>query len=140
MSQAPDGEEQRFDSDGGCFGCSRENPHGLHMRFWRRGEAIVSRLRVDDRFHGAPGIAHGGIIATLMDETSCAAAVFLRQCRVVTGEISVRYQRPCPVEVDLEIESRVSGEHTRYLVIEAELKRDGEVLARSNGKFFFVRE
>jgi acyl-coenzyme A thioesterase PaaI-like protein len=110
-------QELHFDSDGGCFGCSAQNPHGLHMRFWRRGDVIVSRFTVPDRFHGAPGIAHGGIVATMMDEVSCAAAVFLRQSRVVTGELSVRYRRPCPVEHPLELEALIVGEHPRYFVI-----------------------
>ena len=139
MDTQVDGEEVVFDSDGGCFGCSRVNPHGLHLRFWRRDGSVGSRFAVPDRFHGAPGIAHGGIIATLADEISCVAAFFLRDSRVVTGELSVRYRRPCPVEVPLDLEARIVGEHARYLIIEADVKRDGEVLAQSSGKFFFVR-
>jgi acyl-coenzyme A thioesterase PaaI-like protein len=74
----------------------------------------------------------------MMDEVSCAAAVFLRDQRVVTGELSVRYHRPCPVEMPIDLRAQVTGQHPRYLVIDAELRRDGELLARSTGKFFFV--
>src|SRR5262245_35808852 len=140
MDVKVEGEEVFFDSDGGCFGCSRVNPHGLRMRFWRREGVVVSRFAVPGRFHGAPGIAHGGIIATIADEISCVAAFSLRDSRVVTGELSVRYRRPCPVEVPLDFEARVVSEHPRYFVIEADVKRDGEVLAHSTGKFFFVRD
>lgn len=138
-SDAPE-QELSFPADGGCFGCSAANPDGLRMRFHRRGDSIVARYIVAERFHGAPGVAHGGIVATMMDEISCAVAVFVRDQRVVTGELSVRYHRPCPVELPLELEARVTGEHPRYLVIEAELRRDAEVLARSTGKFFFARD
>ena len=116
------------------------NPHGLHLRFWRRDGSVASRFAVPDRFHGAPGIAHGGIVATIMDEISCVAAFSLRDSRVVTGELSVRYRKPCPVEVPLDLEARVVGEHPRYLVIEADVKQGGEVLAHSSGKFFFARD
>jgi acyl-coenzyme A thioesterase PaaI-like protein len=139
-SRDPSDEELTFPADGGCFGCSAANPHGLQMRFRRRGDAIVAHYAVAERFHGAPGIAHGGIVAAMMDEISCAAAVFVRDQRVVTGELSVRYRRPCPVERPLELEARVTGEHPRYLVIEADLRRDGEMLAHSTGKFFFARD
>ena len=47
---------------------------GLRMRFWRRGDRIVSEHTIPDAYHGPPGIAHGGIVATLFDEMSCAAA------------------------------------------------------------------
>ena len=94
--------------------------------------------RIPDRFHGAPGIAHGGIVATILDEVSCAAAVFVIDRRVVTGELVVRYQRPVPVEVSLEIDAEIVGEaHPRYVEIEARVREGGVLLARSRGKFFY---
>lgn len=127
-----------FADDGGCFGCSASNPAGLQLRFRRRGEGIVADYVIADRFHGAPGIAHGGIIATLLDEVSCAAAAVARDTHVVTGELSVRYRRPCPVEVPLILSARITDERARYLVIAAELRRGDEVLAHSTGKFFLT--
>src|SRR5207302_5220204 len=64
--------ELRFPADGGCFGCSATHPDGLRLSFDRDGEAIVCRYTIPDRFHGAPGIAHGGIVATILDDVSCA--------------------------------------------------------------------
>jgi len=123
--------------DGGCFGCSKSNPYGLALRFFRSGDAIVGTCRVADRFHGAPGITHGGIVATILDEFSCAAAVFLAGTRVVTGELKVRYERPCPVERELELRSRITSDaHPRYFEIEAEASLDGQRLVVSSGKFF----
>jgi acyl-coenzyme A thioesterase PaaI-like protein len=137
-----DGDKQErpveFGDDGGCFGCSARNPHGLQLRFRQRGDVIVADHVIAERFHGAPGIAHGGIIATLLDEVSCAAAAVARDTHVVTGELSVRYRRPCPVEVPLTLSARITGEQTRYLVIAAEVRRDDEVLAHSTGKFFLT--
>ena len=123
--------------DGGCFGCSKSNPDGLHLRFFQSGDQVLASYTVPDRFHGAPGIAHGGIVATILDEFSCAAAVFLEGVRVVTGELVLRYEKPCPVETEVEVSARIaSREHPRYLVIEAEIRRGGERLVRSTGKFF----
>jgi acyl-coenzyme A thioesterase PaaI-like protein len=130
-----------FPEDGGCFGCSAHNAAGLQLRFRRRGEVVLADCRVADHFHGAPGIAHGGIVASLLDEISCAAAVFTRGRRVVTGELSVRYRRPCPVEAPLRLSAQVTdAQHPRYFVIAAEVRAGDEVLARSTGKFFFARD
>jgi len=123
--------------DGGCFGCSKSNPDGLQLRFFRSGDEIVATYSVPARFHGAPGIAHGGIVATILDEFSCAAAVFLGGTRVVTGELKIRYEKPCPVERELTIRARVrDASHARYLVVEAEVWMDDQRLAGSSGKFF----
>jgi uncharacterized protein (TIGR00369 family) len=133
----PESDELRFPDDGGCFGCSPSNPIGLRLTFRRAGDAVASTHTIRDDFHGAPGIAHGGIVATLLDEVSCAAVHFLRGSYVVTGELSVRYHAPCPVGRPLTLTARpVAQTHPRYLVVEAEV-HDGDVLvARSTGKFF----
>ncbi len=127
-----------FPEDGGCFGCSPRNESGLGLSFVRTGDSIVADYTIPERFHGAPGIAHGGIVATIFDEVSCAAAVFLRDRRVVTGELSVRYNLPCPVEAPLRFKAHIEEEsHSKYAVIVGELSKDDDVLARSTGKFFY---
>ncbi len=139
MSDAQTETELFFDSDGsGCFGCSRSNEHGLQLRFHRRGDVVLSRYTIPDRFHGAPGVAHGGIVATLLDEVSCAAVHHLHGTWVVTGELSVRYEKPCPVEAPLVVEASIRERRPRYFVVEARVERDGALLARSEGRFFPV--
>ncbi|MBI5504039.1 MAG: PaaI family thioesterase [Deltaproteobacteria bacterium] len=123
--------------DHGCFGCSTKNLDGLHLRFFKHGREVRGTYRIAERFHGAPGLAHGGIVATILDEFSCAAAVFLTGKRVMTGELTIRYESPCPVEQDIEIVARITGrDHPRYLVIESEVRRGERRLAVSTGKFF----
>ncbi len=129
--------ELAFPGDGGCFGCSASSPIGLRLRFRRRGDTVTARHAIAEHFHGAPGIAHGGIVATLLDETSCAAVFFVQERFVVTGELAVRYLRPCPVGRPLEVSARATGGHPRYAVVEAEVRDGDVVLARSTGKFFF---
>lgn len=138
MTPVPEHEDLSFPfGDGGCFGCSKDNPDGLHLRFRRVGEEIRAPYRIADRFHGAPGLAHGGILATILDEFSCAAAVFLKGTRVVTGELTVRYLAPCPVEQDLVVVARVLDDsHARYFEVESEVAFQDSVVARSRGRFF----
>jgi uncharacterized protein (TIGR00369 family) len=131
----PEHEDLSF-PDSTCFGCSTSHPTGLRLRFRRDGDVVSARYTVADRFHGAPGIVHGGIVATLLDEVSCAAIFFVREQMVVTGELTVRYARPCPVDVPLDLTARVIDETSRYLVVEGTIRRDGVELARSTGKFF----
>ena len=102
------------------------------MRFWRRGDRIVSEHTIPDTYHGPPGMAHGGIVATLFDEISCAAAAWVFGWFAVTGELPVRYQHPVPVETPLQWEARVTS--PAHLVIEATVQCAGKQLARSTSK------
>jgi acyl-coenzyme A thioesterase PaaI-like protein len=137
MSETANEQELRF-PDSGCFGCSRTNPRGLGLRFFRQGEEIVTRYTIASEFCGAPGVAHGGILATIIDEVSCAVVAFLRGTYVVTGELTVRYLLPCPASEEIEVRARIMDERPRYLVVESEVSRGGTLIARSTGRFFPV--
>jgi acyl-coenzyme A thioesterase PaaI-like protein len=110
----------------------------MQLTFHRKGMRVCARYRIPDRFHGAPGIAHGGIVAAILDELSCAAAVFLADKFVVTGELAVRYLRPVPVETALDLDAELLAQtHPRYAEIVAHVRQGETVLARSTGKFFY---
>ena len=127
-----------FPDDGGCFGCSQSNDSGLQLTFMRRGDTIVSEYTIEERFHGAPAVAHGGIIATIFDEVSCAVLFFLRDTPVVTGELSIRYEAPCPVDRPVTFQAEVNDEsHERYAVVSCRASLEDIVVARSTGKFFY---
>ncbi len=138
MRSIPEGVEVTVPDDVGCFGCSTEkNPRALGLRFRREGESVSGDPVVPSHLSGGPGMVHGGIVSLLLDEYSCAAALFLRGTVVVTGELNVRFEAPCPVERRLHVVARIVDEsHPRYRVIEAEVLLDGTRVARSTGKFF----
>ena len=92
----------------------------------------------DPRYRLNVNVELVNVVATVLDEISCAAAVFLLDRFVVTGELVVRYHRPVPVEAPLELEAAIhSRAHARYVEVEARVRQDGALLARSLGKFFY---
>ncbi len=131
-------EELIFPDDRGCFGCSASNQTGIGLRFFGDGQRVVSRHTIAQRFHGAPDIAHGGIVATIFDEVSCAVVFFGRRTYVVTGELTVRYEAPCPVEKEIEFTAWIEDDsHERYAVVHSEARLADRVIARSHGRFFY---
>src|SRR5215471_15613051 len=73
-----DGEDAHLNDSSdyqGCFACGARNPSGLHLIFRREGDEIVTEYTPEPVFQGFPGVAHGGIIATLLDETLNRTAV-----------------------------------------------------------------
>jgi len=123
-----------------CFGCGPANPAGLHLEFnLAEDGTVVCLASVSDTFEGPRGFLHGGIIATLLDETMSKA---LRSHNVVgmTRHMEVDYKSPVPSCTPIRLESRVYHHEGRKHWAEASiLKADGTVLAQSKGLFIEVR-
>src|SRR3954468_16859935 len=53
-----------------CFGCGKDNSEGMRLKFFfDEGKRLTwCRFRLGRRYQGPPGHAHGGIIATILDE------------------------------------------------------------------------
>ncbi len=80
-----------------CFGCSKANPHGLGLEFAEDGEGVVCRWRPDARFQSWDGVLHGGITATILDETAGWAVMHRFQRAAMTTRLDVRFLKPVPV-------------------------------------------
>jgi acyl-coenzyme A thioesterase PaaI-like protein len=132
------GEELFFPAGGMCFGCSRENPSGLRLRFFRDGDGVRCETTITPAHQGAPTVVHGGIQAVLLDETCCGAAYFTTGDFVVTGELNLRYRRPCPIDRPLVVRARIVAREERYLLIRGEIHEAGSdvVLTAGEGKFY----
>jgi uncharacterized protein (TIGR00369 family) len=122
-----------------CFGCGQENKTGLRLKFYvDDGHQIVCPVRIPRRFEGPPGHAHGGVIATLLDEAMSKAN---RQFGVVamTRQMEVEYLRPVPLRAPLILTAHrveVSGRQNRC---EAQIvDASNTVLARGKALFITV--
>lgn len=96
------------------------------------------KFKLSDRYWGPPKHAHGGIIATILDE-AMGKVNKIRQVIAVTSEMTVNYVKPVPLGKWLVAEGwedRVEGrEHYNA----GEIRNpEGEVLARGKGKFIAV--
>lgn len=117
-----------------CFACGPENPHGLHLSFRFEGDECVCDF-IPQRCHqGWAGVVHGGIVATLLDETMnrmlCDSGT-----PVVTADLHVRFKHPAPVEVPLQVRARVRERRKSLVTAEAEVVlADGTVAATAESK------
>ncbi|MGC2299128.1 MAG: PaaI family thioesterase [Acidobacteriaceae bacterium] len=120
-----------------CFGCGLENPTGLRLKFFVDADSnVVSHLRLARRFAGPPGHAHGGIIATLLDE-AMSKSNRARGILAMTRHLEIDYLRPVPLGQPLTLTARHTGTTGRRNHTEAQLAdASGQILA--SGKAIFV--
>ncbi len=124
----------------GCFGCGDANAAGLQLRFFiSADDAVVCRFSLDRRFQGPPGYAHGGVIATVLDE-AMSKANRRRNVYAMTRQMSVDYLRPVPLEQELLLDGRSERESDRKHRCSATLRDGtGRVLATATGLFIEVK-
>jgi acyl-coenzyme A thioesterase PaaI-like protein len=139
-------EELRYTDPGSrfhqCFGCGPNHDIGLRVRTFRSRGEVLSPIVIPRRFEGPPGGAHGGIVAAYLDEVLSGAAVSHTGRVHWTGELSVRYVKPTPLERPLLGRGRAVKESGKYLDLEATIEdlETGEVVARATGRFFPMRD
>jgi uncharacterized protein (TIGR00369 family) len=123
-----------------CFGCGGDNAGGMKLTFEQDNvnRKIVGRFVLGERYQGGGGFAHGGIIATLLDEVMGKVCRF-REVRAVTAELTVEYLKPVNVQNEIVVEGRETEQKGRNLFMTGEIRNGvGEVLARGKGRFVVI--
>lgn len=140
MSDAPEApppaEPQPSSRD--CFVCGRDNAAGLRAR-WTSDLAageVRCAIRIPERFHGYPGVVHGGVVTALLDEAMVRTALLDGgfDDLMVTARMEVTFRRPTPTEAEVTVVARPLRRSAGRAQAEAELRlADGTVAARAAG-------
>jgi acyl-coenzyme A thioesterase PaaI-like protein len=124
-----------------CFGCGSGETHGLHMRVVAgEGLTLHATFEVTDHHQGAPGLAHGGLLACAFDEALGMLGHLTRRSQV-TGRLETDFRRPVPVGSTLFIEARMDGVVGRKSYVSAVGRlgaADGPVAVRARALFVEV--
>jgi len=121
-----------------CLVCGRNNPHGLHLDlFVMTGTGLVVAEFVPQHSHaGFEGIAHGGILSTVMDEAMTWAATWNIKRFCLCGELNVRFRQSVYIGQRVRVEAHV--DFSRHKLVEPSAKLFDEfhkLLATATGKY-----
>lgn len=119
-----------------CFVCGLENEDGLKLRFYTEEPGqVISRVIIPEKFQGYPGVVHGGIIATMLDEM--LGRVFMQEDPdrfMYTARLTTRYRKPAPIGRPLKVVGTVVKDRGKMAESKAELfGPEGELLAEAEG-------
>ncbi|MHB8246296.1 MAG: PaaI family thioesterase [Acidimicrobiales bacterium] len=103
-----------------CLGCGPDNPHGHHLHVWRDSDAaVVTRHIFDARHMGAPGVAHGGAVATVVDDLF-GFLLYLAGELGVTRRLEVDYLAPVLLGSTYTVRAELVRREGRKLFLAAE--------------------
>ncbi len=118
-----------------CWGCGKNNRHGLRLKSYWADEEAVATWQPKDYHLSFPGILNGGIIATLIDchATGTANAAAHRfsaagqnnHFMYVTASMQVRYLRPAPLTKPVTLKAKVKETTERKITVSCSLYSDG---------------
>ena len=113
------------------------NPTSIELDVRYDDDEVVADVVLRRAFEGAPGRAHGGIVAAAFDDVTGFVIGKLQE-PAFTGELTVRYLAPVPVEETLEIRARLDGRERRKLFITGEVRANGTVIATCRAIYITV--
>ena len=119
-----------------CFVCGLENDYGLKLSFYQAdNDTVVVDYSIPDQYQGYPGVVHGGIVTTLMDEVLGRVLMAEDPDRFMfTAKLTTRYRRPVPTDTPIRIVGKIIKDRGRIAETKAELfGPDGELLAEAEG-------
>jgi acyl-coenzyme A thioesterase PaaI-like protein len=122
----------------GCLVCGPGNPKGLRLRLFVDPETGIVLTRVTPRPEhiGFEGVAHGGMIATVMDEVMVWAASWNGKRFCLCGEMTVRYRRRAEVGQELFFTAQIESARSKLISTTAEAADEsGQVIATATGKY-----
>ncbi len=125
---------ERQPSSRGCFVCGRENHGGLRARFESDPAAgeVRATVSVPEHFNGYPGIVHGGVLSSLLDEAMVRTALLSGgfDDLLVTARMEVAFRLPTPTRTPLTVVARVLRRSASRAQAHAEVRLpDGTVTA-----------
>jgi acyl-coenzyme A thioesterase PaaI-like protein len=128
--------ELRARSQGACFVCGQDNPHGLRIKFEIQASGEATATWAPNRtLEGFRGIVHGGVVSTVLDE-AMSKAVAATGCQALTAELRIRYRRHVTSGESFLIRGWVDTRNKRLIETEATLTAlDGTEHAHAWARF-----
>ncbi len=102
-----------------CFVCGLDNPFGLQACFYQTGEREATAwYTIPEQYQSYPGMAHGGIVASLLDEIVGRSVMGTQPEEgrfFFTARLTVKYRQHVPVGVPLRLVGRALKDRGRVL-------------------------
>lgn len=121
-----------------CFGCGEKNTAGLKLKFKREDGKAYTTFTPTENYQGYPGIMHGGITSTILDEimSQCLQEQGLAG---VTARLEIRYRQSIPLHRPINVEARIIKRKGPLVDLEGKVWLDnGQLAAESFGRFMLL--
>ncbi len=147
MTSLPDSLQEAFSPNSICFGCGPKNSHGLRLKSYPEGDALVADWRPQPYHAAFSDFGSGGIISVLLDCHGNWTAAYTLMTRrgldsppgTVTAEHKVTFRKPTPISKLWHVRAWPTKVEGSRVHVSGELSVEGEVTASMSGLFVAVK-
>lgn len=108
-----------------CFGCGTDHPTGLRLEVSvGAGLTVWASFDVGELHQGAPGLAHGGLLAAAFDDV-LGSLLQVLGTPAVTARLETDYRLPVPVGSRLHLAAECTGVDGRKIWARGEARLGG---------------
>lgn len=120
----------------GAFAGLTDDEGRLELAYYKRPDGCLAAIaEFGPRAEGAPGLVHGGLILTVLDE-ALGAAAWVAGHPSLTVRLNTDFHLSVPLGARCLVETRVQGERHRVTTVTGTLRGpDGTEYARAEGLF-----
>ncbi len=124
-----------------CFGCSPDNPDGLHLDFFEDGDEIVCNWTPAGNLQGYKNVVHGGIQSTLMDEIASWTVYVKAKTAGVTARLEVKFKKPVYADAgSLTVRGKIINQNKRIVTVETRLLDNSGTCCAEGKVDYFVMD
>jgi acyl-coenzyme A thioesterase PaaI-like protein len=99
------------------------------MKFYCGDGALFSWMSVPGHLCGWDTLVHGGVLATILDETMGWTAIHFLKKFALTNSMTLQYQKPVKIGEQIRVEGRVlEVQGKREAKVEGLLYKEGDLL------------
>lgn len=121
-----------------CLVCGIDNKLGLKASFYELdNHELVAIYKPIDEHQSYPGRLHGGISATILDET-LGRVITLEEETIwgVTVELNIKYKKPVPLDQELKVVAKITRNASRLFEAEGKIiLENGDIAVTATGKY-----
>ncbi|SMB85278.1 Acyl-coenzyme A thioesterase PaaI, contains HGG motif [Desulfonispora thiosulfatigenes DSM 11270] len=127
-----------FNYDHMCFACGEGNVKGLKLKFFKEGNKIITEFIASEEHQGYPGIMHGGLITTILDELMSRSVNSLGFFGV-TARMEIRFREQVPIGEKIRYESKIINERKKVVDLEGKaILPNGKIAAETMARFMIM--
>lgn len=121
-----------------CFGCSPDNPIGIHMEFYENRDEIISFWHPQTQYQGWVDTMHGGILATIIDETAGWVVFRKLQTSGMTTKLELKYRKPVmTTEPQITVRGHIVEQRRNLMTIDVRIENSkGETCVEGRATYF----
>jgi uncharacterized protein (TIGR00369 family) len=121
-----------------CLVCGLQNSAGLRASFYELdNDELLAVFRPRPEHQGYPGRLHGGLAATILDET-IGRAIMIEEKEKFWGvslELTTRFRKPVPLDEEVRVVGRVTKSGRIYEGRAEIINKDGSIAVEGEGRY-----